>query len=454
MSQMTVSANASKLLWRTRPGALCAALVVLELAAGLFVVRADISVSIGQTGRSVPLSVILVAAAAALSLAPQISPNALYALGIAALPVVFVEPAPTDALLTAAFIAFLLKEGVKRPSGTWLVGVGLLGGTTLLTSAVHPPTPYGVRFAAVTFFMFVIAVTVWTAVDSQDDMRRTVRLVVWSSLAALVIAMPIYLLHLGGPGLFDLVSRHGAERLKGFFKDPNVFGPYYLFAGFLAAYLVSVETGRRRTVAWCAVVMSGLAVVLSVSRAAIGAGGLAVVLYLLLRRPRRFGVIAAVGLTAVVGYLVLHYLAASQPALREVLTSRTHDHLQSYDANRFGRQSQGWHAGIEHPEGLGPGWFNTTGIPAHSLYIRTWAENGALGFVGLLTFIVAVTRSAVRYWRRDPNGLGLSLLVTWLATLLISGVVDTLHWRHLWLAATLIVVGDRLTSNRTSLAYV
>jgi hypothetical protein len=69
------------------------------------------------------------------------------------------------------------------------------------------------------------------------------------------------------------------------------------------------------------------------------------------------------------------------------------------------------------------------------------AEQGFLGLAVLLTLVLGTLALAARNALRglDLHGLGsLSLLAAWCGALVNSLVVDTLHWRHLWLLAALI----------------
>jgi O-antigen ligase len=83
-------------------------------------------------------------------------------------------------------------------------------------------------------------------------------------------------------------------------------------------------------------------------------------------------------------------------------------------------------------------------VSAHSIYVRTLAEQGILGLVAMLglilTTLVFAGRNAVI--GRDTYGIGsAALLGAWCGLVANSAFVDTLHWRHFWIVAALIWAG-------------
>jgi O-antigen ligase len=127
--------------------------------------------------------------------------------------------------------------------------------------------------------------------------------------------------------------------------------------------------------------------------------------------------------------------------------------FQSYDTQRFGAQRLGLELAQSHPLGIGPGQFEVySTVSAHSTYVRSLAEQGILGaavlFALLFGTLLLAGRNAVL--GRDTYGIGsTALLAAWCGILANSVVVDTIHWRHLWLLAGLIwagAVSDQVSS--------
>jgi O-antigen ligase len=119
--------------------------------------------------------------------------------------------------------------------------------------------------------------------------------------------------------------------------------------------------------------------------------------------------------------------------------------LQTYDTQRFSAQDTGIHLAERHPLGIGPGQFEKeVPLSAHSIYVRTLAENGVLGFICILTLLLSTFLMAVQNGviGRDTYGIGsASLLGAWCGILVNSAFVDSLHWRHLFVVAALIWAG-------------
>ena len=119
--------------------------------------------------------------------------------------------------------------------------------------------------------------------------------------------------------------------------------------------------------------------------------------------------------------------------------------LQSYDTDRFNAQRAGLELAIQHPLGIGPGQFERyVSISAHSLYVRSLAEQGFLGLGVVLLIVLATLVLAIQnvLAGRDTYGIGSApLLAAWVGLVANSAFVDSLHWRHLWLVAALIWAG-------------
>ena len=81
-------------------------------------------------------------------------------------------------------------------------------------------------------------------------------------------------------------------------------------------------------------------------------------------------------------------------------------------------------------------------MSVHSLYYRLLSENGFDGLAVFAIFLLLSVRRSVQLTFRSPNpqwrNLYCVLTACLLGVLLNSSVVDTLHWRHVWLLLGLI----------------
>jgi O-antigen ligase len=95
--------------------------------------------------------------------------------------------------------------------------------------------------------------------------------------------------------------------------------------------------------------------------------------------------------------------------------------------------------------GIGPGQFHSHfPVDPHSTFVRVFSEQGPLGLLLLVSLLLSTLVFALRNVAvgRDTYGIGsAALLGAWCGLIFNSAVVDTLHWRHLWVVAALIWAG-------------
>jgi len=236
------------------------------------------------------------------------------------------------------------------------------------------------------------------------------------------------------------------DRVQALFKDPNVFGPFLV----PAALILVEETvtprlfGLRRLLKGLLLLLLLLGLIFSASRGAWAnlAVGLGVLLAVMaLRRGGGRKVLLALVLALVA--VVLVGGAVSLSGSGDFLSDRAR--VQSYDADRFGAQAAGLEPAQRYPFGVGPGQFELVApISAHSTYVRVFAEQGLPGILAFVTLVLFTLGAAVAnaVAGRDTYGIGsAALLGAWCGLLVNSFVIDTLHWRHLWVVAALIWAG-------------
>lgn len=373
--------------------------------------------------------------------------EAAVALGVALLGVVAVEPAPPDAVF-AIVIAVALVTGrfdlARAPlsmvaiSAVFLV-LNIASGFEAVDAARA-----GVYFS-ITLYLVVFGLWFTSYLTSEDRARGVVRFYLAGALFA--AALTSLALYVGFPGAAQFTTVDGL-RGEGLFKDPNVYGPFLVpIALILIEETLRPRLLRTRTAVkalMLAVLMVGL--FLSYSRGAWVNFTVAVLVMLFVLAIRRGGgrraatliVMLAVGGVAISGVV---YLTGSLDFLQERAS------VQSYDNERFAAQREGIRFGEEHLFGVGPGQFEILApTPSHNLYIRALSEQGFLGLFAIITFVLGTLVLAARnaVLGRDTYGVGsAALLGIWVGLAFESFVIDTLHWRHLWLVAALIWVGAR-----------
>lgn len=351
------------------------------------------------------------------------------------------EPAPYDLLMIATLgLGPLLVWPSLRAS---LVLPMVLAAVLLLANGlslvVAEDLGRGTAFLGVTVYLVLsFAMLVGWLERLGPSLARTV-LHAYAAAAVLGGAVAVAAYFRVVPGA-ELMLPKG--RVMGLFKDANVFGAFMVPVAVLA---VARLPGSRAPLRWAAVVLlASVAVLLSYSRGAWINLATSLCAYAGLRvlsgrvRPTLGTVLG--GLVAMGAIAAVLVVVIDQPAVRDMLELRAS--TQGYDDDRFGNQSDALALAWQHPLGLGPG--ATEGrlsISAHSLYVRAFVENGGLGLwatVGLLLASLGrATWAALAGGEPEAQRL-LAVVAAALAGAVVeSAVIDTIHWRHLWLLLAL-----------------
>lgn len=378
--------------------------------------------------------------------------DAAVALGFVLMAVVNVEPAPPDAMF-AVVISVALVTGRFDVARVPRVALACVGAFVFLNivSAVDAIDPVRAAFFF-TITLYLCVFCVWFA--SYLDSVRKARLVVLAYVGAAVVSALLgtlaIVLHFPGSSIFL-----GAEdtRAKGLFKDANVYGPFLV----PVALILLEESMRRRLLRSPPIVMRLLFLVLvlgvlfSYSRSAwlnLIVGTVVMLGVMALRRGSGASAVRLLGVLFVAGaVLAATVMYTSSAAFLQERAKR-----QTYDSERFSGQRLGIAFGEEHPVGIGPGQFEVRApIASHSTYVRVLAEQGLIGFATISALLLATLIFALRNaaFGRDTYGIGsAALLGAWCGILANSFVVDTLHWRHLWVVAALVWVGAMRRENQ------
>ena len=342
------------------------------------------------------------------------------------------EPAPFDLLFFVMLAIGLLNGRLRWHSSRYdsvvLIGLWAFIAINILSTAGVVPIGHSLRFLAITLYMLVLFVFIRMYAVEPRAMRY---LLVGYTMSALITAVLVVLSFIGFS--FPIPVLAFGIRSVGFFKDPNVYGPFGVVAAlWVADQVVRGKWSFNRTAPLLFIMtVLGAAAVLSLSRGAwlnmALAGGLYFVLMLRGSGRAHFSRFLTLGIAVlVVGVLVFQFLG-----LGDAVASRSGYH--AYDEERFDTQWRGLLAGLSYPFGVGPGGWPT----AHSLYAKTLAEHGVLGVTALAVLIGALVVPLAQRALQEPAAntvlpaaLLLALIVGQLAN---SFVIDTIHWRHFWM---------------------
>jgi O-antigen ligase len=383
----------------------------------------------------------------ALSLA---SYEAAVALGFLLLGVVAVEPAPPDGVLAVAIaiaIATRRFDVVRVPLAPIVLVVVFLA-LNVLSGMDAVDASRATRYFMITLYLGVLGIWLAAFVDSASRARLILRAYLIGAVT--VGALASFALFAAFPGS-ELLTTADGLRAKGLFKDANVFGPFLIPAAFfvIEEILRPRLLGSGRLLKCVLLTILAIALLVAYSRAAwlnfVVGMFVMLVVYLLRRRGGRRAIALIVAGAALTGILAATIATTGSS---HFLSERAR--LQTYDVERFGAQETGVSLARAHPLGIGPGQFELAApLSAHSLYARTLAEQGFLGLAVILALLAVTLALACRnaFLGRHTWGIGsAALLAAWCGLLVNSAFVDTLHWRHLWVVASLIWAGAARSS--------
>ena len=373
------------------------------------------------------------------------------ALGFLTLGVVKVEPAPTD-LIFGVVIAVCIATGrfdlTRVPFAVlWAVTAYVTFAILSIMEAIE--IGLAAKYLAITAYLAMLSMWLCIYVNSAQRSRLVVLCWLAAAVSSALLGSAAYIVgfpgsdgFLYGVGIFD-----EGVRVKGLFEDANVYAPFLIpmvlimLEETLQPRLVRLRLAIK--VACLFILMLGVA--LAFSRAAYAnlvIGIMVLLIVLTLRRggAKQAGILFGIVVVAFVA-LALTFNATGST---EFLQQRSQ--LQRYDTGRFGAQREGIELAQKHPVGIGPGQFELVSpVSTHSTYIRVLAEHGFMGFItftalAVITLMLAI-RNAIRGWHTYGIGSA-ALLAAWIGLLANSFVIDSIHWRHLWVLAGLIWAGS------------
>jgi hypothetical protein len=355
---------------------------------------------------------------------------------------VAIEPSPYEFMFLVALVVFAIG-GVRfdKMLAPLIFFLLIYDASGLISLVPFVDEKESFNFIFITIYMSLATIFLAAVVAEAPELRmRTIRS--GYVVAGVVSAM------LGIVGYFDIAGTgqyftlYDNTRAMGFFKDPNVFGPFlappvvWLFQDMLLKRSTPLAATPK-----LAVLLLG--VLLSFSRGAIFDCLLSIALMLGLtfvaaETPRlrsRTVLVAALGAGLLLTVVVV-VLAA--PSVREFALERA-SLAQDYDSGeqgRFGNQIRSIPMLLELPFGFGPQRFaHIFPQDPHQVFISAF---GSFGWVGGLAFTAFFTITMVLGWtlcfRRSPRQMEVIAVWSALFPQLVQGFqIDTNHWRHMFL---------------------
>lgn len=269
-------------------------------------------------------------------------------------------------------------------------------------------------------------------VYGENAIRRFLMFMLISTSLTVILSVLSLMTGLALP-LFDLTLDR--MRIQGFFKDPNVFGPFCvctLCCSFGATYQF---ISKKWIIYWNAMlVVCATGAFLSFSRATWMYLIIVLIWIAFEYQGDRKRLIALSILSCLI---IICSIQLQNPGLIELAISRSQ--LQGYDNQRFSNQANSINLMISNPLGIGLGQSERLlGMSTHQTYIRYITEQGTMAVI-LPCFVSALIFLKIRQQCLFQNRLIRALCVNTLGISLVSPFVDVLHWRHLWIIGGILL---------------
>jgi hypothetical protein len=357
---------------------------------------------------------------------------------------VYVEPAPYEALVALlAIVCVAAGVGVDRKLTPLIALLALwnLGGLLALTQVATDED--AIRFTAVSVYLALTAIIFACLFQNGSLVRLKVMRTAYMIAAGIAVAV-------GVAAYFQIIPAEGTfmlfGRVRSTFKDPNVFGPFLVVPMLFAMHaLIARRFDPRQGVilAWL-----GFGLLLSFSRGAWAnffTATLALFALMFLTAPhgRARAKIIALCALAVLMLIATLAVAVSLDSVREMFELRARL-TQDYDVGSSGRFTghlESIPRLLERPNGFGPLQFaDHIGWDAHQVYIQAFASYGWLGGVSFIALNLATLALGLRaVMIRTPWQPYLVVAMAAFTGIAVEGfVIDTDHWRHLYLVLGLI----------------
>lgn len=346
--------------------------------------------------------------------------------------IVLIEPAPVDFGLIFLLVAGILFQRLRFSYANLtpaLLFLYLFVVASLISMFELPHTLLGVRDFAITFYLILS----WFLYIGIIEMygQKAVKILFYGYTLAAVFSAAIGILTFFGIIPWQEILMK-FSRVKGLFKDPNVFGPFLIPIALYAYSLIEQPKGKQKVI-WSAILAILIfGIFLSFSRAAWGNMVLSLFLYTGLRflLEPSMKVIGKFLLTLVLLFGIFNYVL-SIPLVNEMFYERFE--YQYYDDDRFSNQAIAVGVGASNPLGIGPGQYEETiGYATHNSFLRVLSENGLVGFIGYTGFLLTTLYRSLRIVLVTKSPLSIVIFASAVGLLFNGIVVDTLHWRHFW----------------------
>lgn len=356
--------------------------------------------------------------------------------------IVQIEPAPYEFLMMfILFLAFYYHYSSFQLTHYWpFMFLLLFLLTNLISGLFIGDLSIGLHFLLITVYLAISWIGI-SGISNHIGVKILPFVFKGYFIAAMISVLFGLIAYMGwAPFLEGIVLYGDRDRILGFFKDPNVFGPFLIPPALYSLWKLSrIEFLQKRGLFYFgAFLLLTFGVLLSFSRAAWGHFLISFIIYFFLAKKGTMKRLKLTLLLLLITTPVIFYFVSST-TIGDLFYNRLG--LQTYDNDRFQNQANALDHLVHYPLGFGPGQSEVfLDFSTHSLYVRLLFENGILGFLSFILFyLLCLIRSfKLLLISQGPNqGYFVIIFASLIGILFNSIFIDTMHWRHVWLLLAL-----------------
>jgi O-antigen ligase len=357
--------------------------------------------------------------------------------------IAFIEPSPHDVLMgLLALVCLIAGVHFERRFALPLALLLMwnVSGTIALSNSVSDGN--AIQSAATAWYLAVAAIIFACLFSENTAMRMGVLRAAYVPTAVMVSLAGIAgYFHLAPGEMFTL-----SGRALGWFKDPNVFGPFLIWPALIVIERMMARRIGLLDLGITAILLLGL--LLSFSRGAwfhfvVSCG--VMLAFMMLVAPSasarmRIVTLSTLGLAALAVLLVF---LLSFSSIGSFFFERA-QLIQSYDVGqggRFGLQQLALAAILDFPGGLGPEEFSRIhGLQPHNVYLQVFMVSGWVGALSYIMLVLSTFWVGLRsiFVRTPWQPYMIVAYATFVGEMAEGFIIDTDHWRHFYLLLGMI----------------
>jgi hypothetical protein len=358
------------------------------------------------------------------------------------LPYVSFEPAPIDYVLVFLAATYLATGGVVSRNALIIVGVYLAFYFAAgISSIVHDRmnSEQFARYYFVEVFLIFTTLMAYSIFKSKPYLANI--FLKYYCIGATISCIVILLIYFGAPSYEGIYRDSTRIRIKGFFKDPNVLGPFLIFP--LLVLIFAPNRIDIKMIWRLGIIPMFVVLFMTYSRASLG--GFVISLFAFIFIKSLFGASWSGFIASFLLAIAFILVVSTQFELIDNIFSefeifRARMVLHGYDQGRFYDIGNALYLGAGTLFGLGPASYESmfNALSPHNLFVAKLVDGGWVPALIISWFMFYPIWMALKMFFKRRDDIFLVLCCVLLAHFVMAMVINSHHWRHLLLLCAII----------------